>query len=219
MARSDVLERRIERMLTDDVNLNDANLAILNDYDKTLRIERKSLSRRYIIIHVLRKLAVHTHSKQFSDMTKDDLIDWVASLNDLSHASMNNYMVIVKSFFKWLHDTEDYPECVKWIKLQNGRRKRKLPSDMITPEEVKAMINHTDNARDKALIAVLYESACRVGEIANMNIKDVVTDQYGAVVMVDGKTGMRRLRLIDSSPYIAQWIDQHPTKDDRDGDR
>ena len=81
------------------------------------------------------------------------------------------------------------------------------------------MINHTDNARDKALIAVLYESACRAGEIANMNIKDVVTDQYGAVVMVDGKTGMRRLRLIDSSPYIAQWIDQHPTKDDRDGDR
>ncbi|VVB87296.1 Tyrosine recombinase XerD [uncultured archaeon] len=31
--------------------------------------------------------------------------------------------------------------------------------------------------------------------------------------MVDGKTGMRRVRIIFSSPYLATWLDNHPFRD------
>lgn len=78
------------------------------------------------------------------------------------------------------------------------------------------MIDVTDNLRDKAFISILYESACRIGEILNLKIKDVTIDQYGCVIMVDGKTGMRRIRLIESSPDLVMWINNHPKKQDRD---
>lgn len=58
------------------------------------------------------------------------------------------------------------------------------------------MINTAKHPRDKALIAILYDSGARVGEIAGLLVKHVSFDQLGAVIMVKGKTGMRRVRLV-----------------------
>jgi integrase/recombinase XerD len=58
--------------------------------------------------------------------------------------------------------------------------------------------------------------ACRPHELLKLRIKDVVfkiapdkTRQY-AEVLVNGKTGSRSIPLIDSIPYIKDWISQHP---------
>jgi len=32
--------------------------------------------------------------------------------------------------------------------------------------------------------------------------------------VLEGKTGMRRIRIAASAPVLAQWISQHPFKDD-----
>ena len=56
---------------------------------------------------------------------------------------------------------------------------------------------------DKALIAMLYEGGFRISELGTMTLKDVSFDRYGVLAMVNGKTGMRRERLIWSMPYVA----------------
>lgn len=75
------------------------------------------------------------------------------------------------------------------------------------------MIRAASNPRDRAIIALLYDSGCRIGEIGNLKIKHVVFDQYGGVLHVDGKTGNRRVRIIFSCPYLASWLEHHPFKD------
>jgi len=72
------------------------------------------------------------------------------------------------------------------------------------------MIEACDNPRDRALVHVLYESGARSGELLNMKIGDVEFDQYGAVIRVCGKTGPRRLRLIESVPDLQLWLSMHP---------
>jgi hypothetical protein len=47
-----------------------------------------------------------------------------------------------------------------------------------------------------------------------MRVKDAVQDDYGYVIHVSGKTGPRRIRLIESTPYLSNWIANHPI--DRD---
>ena len=79
-----------------------------------------------------------------------------------------------------------------------------------------SIINVSEYVRDKAFIAVLYDAGARVSEIANLKRKHIAFDQYGAVITVDGKTGMRRVRLIFSVPYLATWLDVHPQKDNPD---
>jgi hypothetical protein len=53
-------------------------------------------------------------------------------------------------------------------------------------------------------------------EFKKMTLKDVFFDRYGVLAMVNGKTGMRRERLIWSMPYVAQWLEMHPRHEERE---
>jgi hypothetical protein len=77
---------------------------------------------------------------------------------------------------------------------------------------VKRLVESASHPRDKGLILVLYESGCRPGEILTLRIKHVQFDEYGAVLIVNGKTGHRRVRIIASAPALATWMDNHPHK-------
>jgi hypothetical protein len=85
---------------------------------------------------------------------------------------------------------------------------------MLSEDDIKNLINVAENPRDKAFIAILYESGCRIGEMLFLRLKHINFDQYGAQLLVDGKTGYRRVRIIASAPYLTEWINKHPRKDD-----
>ncbi|MDQ3868238.1 MAG: site-specific integrase [Thermoproteota archaeon] len=59
------------------------------------------------------------------------------------------------------------------------------------------------------------DTGCRPHEILKLRLKDITiktTDegehQY-AEVLVNGKTGSRHIPLIDSIPFVKDWIDKH----------
>lgn len=200
--------QKIVNILKDE-RISARNLATLNRYNDDIIIERKSLSRRYLLLYVGSKIAIEIN-KDFDKMTKDDVKRFVASLSHLKDSTVNTYTMNLKQVFRYLADSDDFPETVKFLKPGGGSKNRKLPEDLLTIEEIKKMIESADNPRDRCLISVLYESGCRIGEIVGLNIKNVVFDRYGSVIMVRGKTGMRRVRLINSSPYLTVWINEHP---------
>jgi integrase len=96
------------------------------------------------------------------------------------------------------------------------RRPRKhLPVDqLITREDIVRLVDVCDKPRDRALIMLMWDSGARIGELLNLNIGHVQFDRYGAVVIVNGKTGMRRLRLISSVPDLQTWVNTHPLRAD-----
>jgi integrase len=88
--------------------------------------------------------------------------------------------------------------------------------DILSVDEVNAMIDAAHTLRDKAFIAALYEGGFRISEIGTMRIKDVSFDEYGSVLIVRGKTGLRRVRLISATPHLSQWLNAHPFRDNRE---
>jgi len=44
-----------------------------------------------------------------------------------------------------------------------------------------------------------------------LHLKHISLDEKGAVVICNGKTGQRRLRLVESADLLRQWIAEHPT--------
>ncbi|MEM0049567.1 MAG: tyrosine-type recombinase/integrase [Candidatus Bathyarchaeia archaeon] len=89
-----------------------------------------------------------------------------------------------------------------------------MPDQVLTKEEVELLASKAGNLRDRALVLVLYESGCRISELLNMRIKDIVFDQYGCYIMVSGKTGWRRVRIVEYSNELLKWLDSHPLKSD-----
>ncbi|MBI5046952.1 tyrosine-type recombinase/integrase [Candidatus Micrarchaeota archaeon] len=115
-----------------------------------------------------------------------------------------------------------YPEQVEWLAPKAFERRR-LPEDILTPEEVKKLAQAAFNLRDRAIIMLTYESGCRAAEIIGLRIKDVKFDKYGATIRADGKTGMREIPIgtnipagLSSIPDLKNWLNHHPHSDNPD---
>ncbi len=156
--------------------------------------------------------------KPFEQFTRDDVMELVRKIEDSGYSphTRHDYRVAIRKFFKWLKGGDELPEEVRWLKTSVKSSDEKLPEELIKPAEVRQLIEAVDHPRDKAFIAALYDSGCRIGEIGTLHIKHVEFDNYGARLIVNGKTGMRRIRLVLSSPYLASWLAAHPRREDPD---
>ena len=152
--------------------------------------------------------------KPFEEAKKEDIQDLIAEIEqrDYSEWTKHDYKVILRVFYRWLRNC-DYPEETSWIKLKSTKN-HKLPEELLTVEEVNKLVDAAEHIRDKAFIQTLYESGCRIGELLALQIKHVKIDNFGAVLLVNGKTGQRRVRVIASAPKLQQWIENHPLKTD-----
>lgn len=162
--------------------------------------------------------------KDCEELTRDDAIGVVNEINKQDYAEWTkcDYRVIMKKFFKWYlteigrfddeGDKRRYPKEVCWIETTMKNSNNMLPEEVINEDDVRKLIDAADHPRDKALIFTLFESGCRIGELATLKIKHVQIDKFGAVLIVSGKTGDRRIRIIASKSLLTAWLDIHPDK-------
>lgn len=123
-------------------------------------------------------------------------------------------LLYLKMFYKWLYQTEEYPDLVKWIKTKMPKNKI-TEDELLTPEERIKLIKCCSIKRDKAFIALISDSGGRIDEVLSANIKDIVPDEFGARFFIkQSKTKPRPIRLIMSVNYVMDWINEHPYLDD-----
>ena len=195
--------------------LSKANKKAIFEFHQECFAEGLSVPRIERYVFILRQIA-EILGKDFKKATKRDIIRVMQEIESRDYTEWTKlfYKVALKKFYRWLRGTKDPPPEVAWIKLTMKNGNHKLPEELLTPEDVRKMVESAGSIRDKALIAVLYESGCRIGELASLQIKNISFDKYGAILMVDGKTGMRRVRIINSVPYLASWLSIHPCRED-----
>tara|TARA_Y100000310_G_C20655956_1_gene801964 strand:+ start:127 stop:1350 length:1224 start_codon:yes stop_codon:yes gene_type:complete len=153
--------------------------------------------------------------KEAKQKDVDKYLNLIGS-RDYKDATIKTKKVFLIMFFEWLYGKkkDDIP-TIKDIKIKdNGQFK--LPEELISPEEVKRMVQIADNFRDKCLIILLYESAARRGEILQLKIKhcDITPEKYAMVTVPMGKTVSRKLPILFAMPHLKNWLNAHPLKDD-----
>lgn len=168
-------------------------------------------------------------NKIFKDMTKDDIILYLNSLRknettDPMHgwvSTYNLYLIVLTRFFKWLHYPDLSPKerlkpsCVDIPRLKRKEQSIYKPSDMWTQEDDILFLKYCPSKRDRCYHAISRDTSCRPHELLKLKIKDVVfkmspaSRQY-AEVLVNGKTGQRHIPLINSIPFLKDWILNHP---------
>ncbi len=156
------LERQLALLESDQISpKNKETIRSFYNYKFSMGIGVPRLIR---IIGTLRIAAVGI-GKDFSEATRSDFERFVVSMRTryASAQSIDTHINGIKNFYRWLNGGE-YPECVKWMK-ESRKKSRKLPEDMLTQEEVKALLLNVKNRRDKALVSLLWESGARIGEI------------------------------------------------------
>ena len=147
---------------------------------------------------------------QLKTATREDIEAAMAKLegSDYSTKTKSNIKVVVKSFYKhYLGEDSFYPKQIAWVKSAGAKNKKMLPEDILTEEEILKMIEAAGNLRDKAIIALLYDSGIRVGELLSLKKKSAELNSEPGHIVVDGKTGMRKIPILFSAPYLSNYLE------------
>jgi integrase len=146
-------------------------------------------------------------------------------------ASYNIKCIILSLFFKWLYypnigdpkkrnelsKSERKPDCIMDIsQLKRKEVSCYKPSDLWSQEDDSLFLKWVTNKRDRCYHTMARDLSARLHEILNLKIKDIAFKNIGdgkqyAEVVVNGKTGTRHIPLIQSIPYIKDWLSNHPS--------
>jgi integrase/recombinase XerD len=235
-------DRFCELVLRDRNKLSKENALTICDYIIAMKREvNPRLSYKRNTIQFVSELSKAVGiEKKFIDMTRDDVVCYLDKCRkpedeDPLHkwiGSYNSKLVVLSRFFKWLHypDIEDSkrrtelsaferkPDCIIGIKqLKRKEISCYKPSDLWTQEDDLLFLKWVTNKRDRCYHTMARDLSARPHEILNLKIKDIVFKtvdggkQY-AEVLVNGKTGSRHIPLIQSIPYIKEWLSNHPSR-------
>lgn len=202
-------------------DLNEYNKSIIFRFQEHLVLIGVGRPRILKYLDKLRRIGLWL-GKDFDKISRQDVERVFVELHqrtDLKMSTKIDYNIILKRFYKWLlGNNEEFPEQVKWLKTTLKYKDKTVPNqaDLISEEEIQKLLAVSDHPRNKALISLLFETGCRIGELANLTIGNVMFDQYGCILNVNGKTGPRRIRVVNSATYLTRWLDMHPLKNNRD---
>jgi integrase len=177
--------------------------------------------------------------KKFIDMTREDILCYLDKCrkpenSDPLHKWIGSYnikRITLMRFFKWLYypnvadpkrrnelsSEEKKPECILGIpQLKRKEISCYKPTDMWTQEDDLLFLKWVTNNRDRCYHTMARDLSARPHEILSLKIKDIIfktVDKYQyAEVLVNGKTGTRHIPLIQSIPYIKDWLLNHPSR-------
>ena len=217
------LNKEAESILQSD-ELTDKNKQLIKDFDRAIfLLEGLGKARRIKILQSL-KIIAKKLKKNFDQATKEDIKKIIQDIEENDNYSIwtkHGYKIIIRKFYKWLEYGDDYvkrneyPERVSWFitTVKKKDRHKVNASDILTEKEVEKLIKHAEHTRDKAFVSMIYELGARIGEISILKIKDISKDKYSYIVDLEGKTGHRTPRIIIASPYLTNWLNGHPDKD------
>lgn len=111
--------------------------------------------------------------KADEDVTYLDLIDWKASISDLSSSTVALKVASIRSYFHFLKSakiiTEDPSEDLKRPEIKNKVK------PYMTEDDVKAMIEAARTPRDRAMVCFLVSTGVRFVEMANITLSQYYT--------------------------------------------
>lgn len=213
-------DKRLEGILkriVESEEISDINKKIILNFKEDCFAQNIGPARIIRYMYCLRDLAKWLKI-DFDKAKADNLKKLCAEIEKMKNYSPRTkyeYRATLKKFYKTLRGEEN-PKEVSWIRLIFKKCNDRLPEGLVNEEDIIKMINASKSARDRAIIMSLYESGCRIGEFLKIKIKDMTFDKPGCVFIVQGKTGGRRVRVISAEPYLLDWINKHPDKNNKE---
>ena len=132
--------------------------------------------------------------------------------HNCSKVTLNNYRRNLNSFFAWLEEENHILKSP--MKRIHNIKTNKVVKEVISEEQIEKLRDACDNLRDLAILDLLYSSGMRIGELVNLNRKDINLDDLECVVF--GKGGKERRAYFDAKTkhdlekYLASRDDDDP---------
>ena len=170
------------------------NQDIINKFMLYLSYER-GYSQNTVLAYKndINKLEKYYQNKNLLELTTDDLRSYLKSIGHLSINTINHKISSFNNFYNYFLKIEMIITNPA-LGLVRGKKESKLPN-VLTLEEVSSLVNIEVNnpfdARNKAIIELLYSSGLRISELTSLELSNIDLDD--CLVRVMGKGSKERI--------------------------
>jgi len=147
------------------------------------------------------KIFFEVVKKDLRRINEKDLVLFLNHQENLSPKTRKIRWYCLKKFLEFCGKDKLFDK----FEVKFERKRSLLPEEILSEEEVERMIREA-RGKNKVFIAILYESGMRISELLTRKVKDVFFDEKGAIILVDGKTGKRRVRIVKFASLLREFI-------------
>ncbi len=148
-----------------------------------------------------------------------DFLEWLESDRKCSISSRNQRLAAIHSFFRYAQYEE--PKGLMNFQKVIAVPQKKAPKPAIphlTPEMMQTLLAQPDRntvkgRRDMTLMCTLYDSGCRVQELADLKVRDVITGSPAVLVLTGKGDKTRRVPLMKNTLSLLQHYIQEQSLD------
>jgi site-specific recombinase XerD len=146
---------------------------------------------------------------------------WITTWNDYLHR--------IKHFIRWLYNSDLNKSggtipMEEWstpffLKIKEKRTKRISPyleTELWEKEDLFTVIKYEPYKRNKAILSLLWDLNARPHELTLLKVKHIrLREKYGeGEIPHEAKTGTGPILLTISFPYVRDWLNEHPFKNE-----
>ena len=196
---------------TDEMRLveeNEINHRLINSFISSKKVEGCSERTTKYYEETIIKF-IDDSNKFIKNIDTDDIRNYLSQYKEESNCgstTIDNIRRILSSFFSWLED-EDY--IVKSpVRRIHKVKTAQLVKDTLSDENIEHLRDNCENIRDLSLIELLISTGMRVGEIVNINKKDINFEERSCIVL--GKGNKQREVYFDAKTkiHLLEYLDK-----------
>jgi hypothetical protein len=142
----------------------------------------------------------------------------------------NHYLDRIKLFFRWLNnargkeDSSENTHSDEWetpafVKIKRKKSKRLSPyseTELWDRDEILFLVKYEPNIRNKAALTLFWDLDARNHEVTLLKIKHIrLRERFGeGEIPHEAKTGGGPMLLYCSFPYVRDWLNKHPFRNE-----
>jgi len=145
-----------------------------------------------------------------------DFLEWLEEERKCCIATRNQRLAAIHSFFRYAQYEE--PSGILHFQKIIALPIKKSPKPSVphlAPKTMKLLLSQPDKMttkgrRDITLLSVLYDSGCRVQELTNLRIRDVVLDNPAVLILTGKGNKVRRVPVMKNTLTLLQrYLQEH----------
>ncbi len=197
------------------------NTVLPKGYLERLQQERYSENTMKIYTHYFKDFVAEFSERNLAEITKEEINEYILRLikeKNISPSQQNQRINAIKFFYEKVLAKEK-----QYYDIGRPRKERKLP-DVLSKEEIRMMINATDNLKHKFLIVLIYSCGLRRSEAremkpADIDIRRMLVKVRGAKGKKDRYTPLAKNTMIYFEDYLKECTVEEWLFEGRNGNR
>ena len=182
---------------------SEEGIAALIQFKNYLRSKRYSESTLTTYSEALKSFLLFYREKPVAEITNEDVIiynnEYILK-NNLSASYQNQIVNAIKLYFKTIRETK-----IDIEKIHRPKRAKLLPN-VLSKEEVKAILEAHSNIKHKMMLSLIYSCGLRCGEL--LALKPVNIDSKRNIVLLKNSKG-KKDRIAPLSPKILEMLREY----------